>query len=148
MSIIISINPIIIEGSNNETCLTASEIEQKYPNCKEKIRTKIRNEDVLIKALKKLGAENNVTIGSSPKTSIGSNIVFLKNEAGTFDILFMGLLLRGEAKTFRDNLEEEYGNLIQEYVYEKLKQNAEEKGMILENEEMQADQTIVLTYRI
>ena len=146
MSIIISVIPIVV-GALGAT-VAAIEADADKQNFRE-LPTNIRNENILQKTLVKMGARN---IRSDNK-NIGSDIdnfhiAFVRKEDQTFNIRFAEYITQKEAIKFRDELVAEYGALIQSHVYETLKRKAEEKGLELEKEVLQTDQTIVLTYRV
>ncbi|MCL1933464.1 MAG: hypothetical protein FWF53_06620 [Candidatus Azobacteroides sp.] len=144
MSIIISIVPIVIGTSPTATAAA------KAANTKEtdvvEFPSNIRNEKLLRETLVKMGAKN-------IQKSLGSDIdhfhiTFVQQSDQTFNIRFVGNVRREEAINFKNDLIAEYSNLVQNYVYETLKRKAEEKGLRLEKEILQSDQTIVLTYNI
>jgi len=157
MSIIISIVPIVLgalAATSAATTATASMIEtdvnkQKSNQDVIELATNIRNEKLLRETLVKMGAQN-IQIDQK---SLGSDIddfhiVFVQKDNGTFNIQFIGNINQEEAINFKNDLIAEYSNMVQNYVYETLKTKAEEKGLTLEKEILQSDQSIVLTYNI
>lgn len=98
-----------------------------------------------------------LNLGANPKLTVKKNILAeidgvkiecqFSTERKGIDIFFID----GEEKQANDlvkNIEEEYGNVIQELVYQKLKNDASKKGLELESEELTEDNSIVLTYAI
>ncbi len=63
------------------------------------------------------------------------------------DIVFVGAN-ESKAQSLVTEIEKEYGNVIQELVYEKLKNDAENKGLTLASEQLTEEKSIVLTYTI
>ncbi len=63
------------------------------------------------------------------------------------DLFFIGAN-KEKAQELVSQIETEYGNVIQELVYKKLKNDAGSKGLTLESEELTENKSIVLTYNI
>jgi len=113
------------------------------------ISSTIRNKDLLNKALINLGAENISYSKKRLKASVDNfEMVFNENKTGMLDVEFIGEIEQNEAQNFVSELQNEYGKVIQEFVYIKLKEKAVEKNLTLEQEKIQSDQSIVLTYNI
>lgn len=175
MSVIVSVVPFIITGAvagiagvaaltkevisaTGEAASVAGEIaEEKYAAWKQRkaeeksitLSTIIRNEQLLQKSLQNLGAKNIITNPQSIEGKVDEfHIVFEKTPTGLFNIKFVGEIEQEEAEQFRTELQDEYGKVVQDYVYTQLKQKAEDKGLVLEKETVQKDQSIVLTYNI
>ena len=152
MSVIISIVPIILGSiaASAAAGTAVAAIDNDFNNQSSiELPTNIRNEKILRETLLKMGAQNIL----SDSNSIGSDIdhfhiAFVQKEDLTYNIRFVGDVKKEDAINFRDELIAEYGNLVQSHVYETLKRKAEEKRLKLEKEVLQADQTIVLTYRV
>ena len=156
MSIIISIVPIVLgtlAATSAAAAATAAAVtdtnKQSSNRVVVELSTEIRNENLLRETLEKMGAQN---IRVDQK-SLGSDIdhfhiVFVRKDDQSFNIRFVGNVAQVEAMNFKDELIAEYRNVVQNYVYETLKRKAEEKGLKLEKEILQADQSIVLTYNV
>lgn len=131
-------------NSNSKTVVNSS-IEQKSLT----LKTNIRNSELLAKALVNLGTKD-ISINTIQIEGEIDNfrIVFEQDKEGVFDIKFIGEIEEKEAQKFVDELQSEYGKVVQEFVYVKLKEKAIEKGLDLEQENVQNDQSIVLTYNI
>ncbi|GGH59333.1 hypothetical protein HNQ91_000609 [Filimonas zeae] len=146
MSIIISVIPFVILSTTVGSALaTPTDTDNEGV-----IRpTNIRNQALLEKTLANLGA-GNVSRGTyqldTPRFS--PTISFFKADNGTFSINVTGLVTDDEVDRFVLQLTEEYGRVVQDYVYTQLKEKAEEKGLVLAQEAVQQDQSIVLTYQI
>ena len=155
MSIVISIVPIVL-GTLAASSAAAKAIEVEADNNKQKnnqnvteLSTNIRNEKLLQETLIKMGARNI----QADQQSLGSDIdhfhiAFIRNNDQTFNIRFVGDVKQEEAINFRNDLIAEYSAMVQNYVYETLKRKAEEKGLRLEKEMLQSDQSVVLTYNV
>lgn len=144
MSIIISVTPFVISSTSVNGGLA------NYTDNEGHIRpTHIRNQTLLEKTLANLGA-GNVSTGTYQLETPRFNptISFFKAENGTFSINVTGLVTESEVDNFALQLTEEYGRVVQDYVYTQLKEKAEQKGLILAQEAVQQDQSIVLTYQI
>lgn len=155
MSVIIALVPFIIGGSISTVSATALAVELATENntvTEQKslvIPSTIRNKDLLNKTLTNLGAKNIIYNTGQLEGSIDNfHIAFEENRNGTLDVKFIGEIEPGEAQKFVDELQTEYGKVVQEFVYLKLKEKAVEKGLNLEQEKVQNDQSIVLTYNI
>lgn len=155
MSVIIAVVPFIIGGSISSAAALGgivSEMLQNSENTNEKrivLKTTIRNADLLKKALFNLGAKNVNDSSSQIEGLIDQfHIIFEQDKDGTLSVRFEGEIELEEAKKFVDELQNEYGKVVQEFVYVKLKEKAVEKGLDLEQEKVQNDQSIVLTYNI
>ena len=156
MSVIIAITPFIIAGVTSlvsGVAVLSSDNDNNQDNKKSiTLPTNIRNEELLQKALRNLGANIVRNADNVTKSDVDDfHVVFQRTSTGVFEIKFTGNkneVDNKEANAFRDELQEEYGRVIQDYVYTQLKQKAEEKGLSLEKEAVQKDQSIVLTYNI
>lgn len=155
MSVIIAVVPFIIGSSISSAAALGgivSEMLRNGQNTNEKrivLKTTIRNTDLLKKALFNLGAKNVNDNSSQIEGLIDQfHIVFEQDKDGTLNVRFEGEIDAEEAKKFIGELQDEYGKVVQEFVYVKLKEKAVEKGLNLEQEKVQKDQSIVLTYNI
>ena len=152
MSIIISIVPIVL-GTLAVTyeAAAATTDGDKQGNNQDiiELSTNIRNENLLRETLEKMGAQNIQVNQKSLGGEIDNfHIAFVRKEDQTFNIRFVGNVAQEEAVNFKNDLIAEYSNVVQNYVYETLKRKAEEKGLELKKEILQADQSIVLTYNV
>jgi len=156
MSIIISIVPIVLgtlaatsAAATATTMVVTDTDKQKNNQGIIELSTNIRSENLLRETLEKMGARN---IQVNPKLLGGEidnfHIAFVRKEDQTFNIRFVGNVAQEEAVNFKNDLIAEYSNVVQNYVYETLKRKAEEKGLELTKEVLQADKSIVLTYNV
>ena len=154
MSVIIAVVPFIIAGLASSAAsmgamANTEEDEQQSNDEALALGTNIRNEELLKRTLVNLGAKNISSGKNAVEGKIDAfHIVFEKTATGLFNIKFQGEITEAEAAKFRDELQQEYGSVVQDYIYTQLKQKAEQKGLSLEQETVQKDQSIVLTYNI
>ncbi len=148
MSIIIAIVPLVL-GAIASSASVTGDVAATTDCSTTTLPTQIRNEELLYTALKNLGATNihrDVALLNGKIDDF--HITFCKNEYGVFDIQFVGEVGMESAENFRRDLLMEYGNVVQNHVYETLKNKAEQRGLTLEKEVIQADQSVVLTYNV
>jgi hypothetical protein len=156
MSILVTIIPIVLGPAIAPVVLAAEVVdlitnpEQEHMRNVFDFPTEIRNKDLLHEALAKMGTRN---ISSFQKSVAGRLddlyiICDRKTVNQPFIIRVGGKIKPEEAIHLKDELIAEYGRTVQNYVYETLKRKAEEKGLILEKEVLQDDQSVVLTYNI
>lgn len=108
--------------------------------------TKMKEEPLLQKALGNYGYKSfsdgkNINLEES-------QIVFQKNEEGNFEAIFLGDIPEEHAQNFVSDIYDEYTKLVQEQVYNKLLANIKERDLRLESEEVQKDNSIVLTLAV
>lgn len=111
--------------------------------------TSIRNVEFLLRTIQKLGTQQ-VSIKEDCITANFSSlsVVYQPDENGYICLHFRGNIEPKEAYEFKDLLEVQYGKLLQEAVYNQIKQKAEEEGLKLETEQVEENDTIVLTYNV
>ena len=101
---------------------------------------------ILQAALDSCGCQS-VTTGMTVDSEIqGARIIFEPTENGAFNAVFIGGIPAERAEEFLAGLYDQYTRQVQQEVYQKVKERAASKGMVLESEEMQADDSIVLTF--
>lgn len=110
--------------------------------------TKMRNPRLLQQALEQYGCSSVVTEEAVDVTFQGENILFAQNEDGVFEAIFRNRISHEQANTFLDHIHEEYTQLVQQEVYQKLISRAQDRGLILETEEVMQDNSILLTFQI
>ncbi|RAP46631.1 MAG: hypothetical protein BZ136_07405 [Methanosphaera sp. rholeuAM74] len=72
-------------------------------------------------------------------------IALKKTENGTYDIVFIGNFDKAEAKSYVENLSDEYALKVQELTYMKVIEKLKEKNYSLESEVIDNNDSIVLT---
>jgi hypothetical protein len=114
-----------------------------------KVRTIMKDEILLQKALEQYGCNVNILTNDNYETEIAkTKILFQKNKDGVFEAIFDEDVKLEDAKNFIENLTSEYKYVVQQETYRKVIERAKEKGFILESEEIQGDRTITLTLKI
>lgn len=153
MSFIVSVTPFVI--SNTVAGIDAAAVTRRVAEAGRTgmqlitLPTQIRNEQLLKKTLHNLGAGTVTTTPNSLQSEIeATRILFQKTTEGIFHITLAGVITQQEAESFTAELQQEYGNVLQDYVYLQLKEKAAAKGLTLTQEAVQKDQSIVLTYNL
>ena len=131
---------IAIAGTLSTRDAKFKDIETLY------LPTQMKDESLLQKALGNYGYKS-FSDGQSINLE-ESQIVFQRNEQGNFDTIFLGDIPEEHAQSFVSDIYDEYTKLVQEQVYNKLLANIEERNLRLESEEVQKDNSIVLTLAI
>lgn len=145
MSVEFLLIPIAISIAS---ALAASQRKQiARPNCFV-IGTRLKDPKLLQAALSSLGCRSVSSGADVQSTSEGAQISFEKNEDGLFDAVFAGVSSQERAATFLQEVDAEYTRLLQEQVYKRLMARAKDRGLNLESQEVQADNSIVLTFTV
>lgn len=155
MSVIVTIVPVVIgrvrySAVESDTTSLISD-NGAWLSPKVKLPTLIRKEDLLRETLENLGAKKIVKGNEATSLIVEIDhyvIQLIRNKNENYTAYFYGEISESKAKEFISELEDEYGNVVQNQVYETLKKKAEANGMDLLNETVQNDQTIVLTYNL
>lgn len=126
---------------------TRKERSQEVPDSF-RLGTRMKDEGLLRTALENYGCRS-VAMGQTIDSTInGARILFERNERGVFEAVFVGDIPSDHAQTFLADLDEEYTRMVQQQVYQNLLSRARERGLILESEEVQEDNSIVLTLQV
>ncbi|MER3447928.1 MAG: hypothetical protein C4291_14355 [Candidatus Dadabacteria bacterium] len=113
-----------------------------------RMETRIKDARLLSRALETLGCQS-VVLGEGIGSSYHqTQIVFEPTQSGAFDAIFIGDIGAEHAHAFLSDLHDEYARQVQEYVYTNLVTRARERGLVLENAEVQQDNSIVLTFSL
>jgi hypothetical protein len=110
-----------------------------------KALTVMNDEDLLLATLDDYGFEHTVEEGIVKATLDIRRITFEKNDGGVYEAKFIGGGT-GAAEQTVSELNEIYARKVQQRVYENLMARANAKGLILESQETQNDNSIVLTF--
>lgn len=114
-----------------------------------KIQTVMKRQHLLQKAIEQYGCDVHELNQQNYQTEIGNiKIYFQQNDQGIFEAVFDESVEQEDALEFLENLHTEYKYFIQQETYKKLLQQASEKGLELESEEIQQDRTILLTFNV
>ncbi|MCM3409695.1 hypothetical protein [Metabacillus litoralis] len=114
-----------------------------------KIQTVMKRQHLLQKAIEQYGCNVHEINQQNYQTEIGDiKIYFQQNEHDIFEAVFDESVEQQDALEFLENLHSEYKYLIQQETYKKLIQQASQKGLELESEEIQQDRSILLTFNV
>jgi hypothetical protein len=72
----------------------------------------------------------------------------VRNENDSFDAVFPPNITEEESEAFVRSVLSEYGKLVQQQVYQKVKTRAKNQGWTIENETVQDDNSIKLTLQV
>ncbi|WP_343744029.1 hypothetical protein [Chitinophaga sp.] len=113
------------------------------------VQTKMKSEALLRNTLAKL---YNATINdrdNALETGIsGHQLVFRMSSTGFYEVQYFNSMEGDAVRTLVRDMEAEYRGMVQDYVYNTIKTKAEEKGLVLEQETVQKNQSIVLTFNL
>lgn len=112
------------------------------------LETRMKDEELLEAALSNYGCKSVVTGETIDSTLNGARILFERNEQDIFEAVFVGGISTDHARTFVAELDEEYAQLVQQQVYENLLSRARQRGLVMESEEVQEDNSIVVTFKV
>lgn len=112
------------------------------------LETRMKDEELLKAALENYGCKSVVMEETIDSTLDGTRILFERNEQDVFEVVFVGDISTDHARTFVAELDEEYTQLVQQQVYENLLSRARQRGLVMESEEVQEDNSIVVTFRV
>ncbi len=108
----------------------------------------MKDEELLNAALESYGCRS-VVVGETVDSALGdTRMVFERDEQGVFDALFVGDIPAAHARTFLDELQEEYALLVQQRIYQNLLTRAKERGLVVESEQVQEDNSVTITLRV
>lgn len=144
MSISLALIPFAIAAISN-ICVNST--ESKEEEKKIKIKTDIKDKKMLLLSLYNYGYEYEVQDDNVVTHINGACVTFKKNQDDIYDVFVIGKNLSiGKSEIDIKELCHEYKKVVQEDVYKNLLENAEDKGMKLENEEVLEDNSILLTF--
>lgn len=142
-----------LKTENEKNRELAESLKKKYEKNQESsgyftLGTKIKDIKLLEETLKIYGCKNVLT-GANLETKLDkARVIFEKDENEVFNVVFLGNISLEKAKEFISDINDEYTKLVQEQVYQKLLKNASERNFCLESEEIQEDNSIVLTFTL
>lgn len=108
--------------------------------------TRMTDPNLLHLALQNCGCRSVVSGMTVDSTIESTRIVFEPVEGSVFSAVFTGDISSTQADEFLASVFTEYTRQVQQQVYQKLIDRAAAKGMILEAEELQEDDSIVITF--
>ncbi len=132
---------------NNLNTSVDSELEEKESEKTSKIiyeviETDMKDLELLNKSVEYF--KYDIKIGEKT-TELQSDLVFFINENGNFSVMY-NKKKKSEYLPVISEIREEYGKKVQEQVYENVLKNHKEQGFILENEVIEEDDSITLTF--
>lgn len=111
-----------------------------------RVPTRIKDAQLLRAALHDYGCQSVEDGGNVHSRLQGGRIVFQPAADGTHEAVFVGSVTEEQARAFVDALHHEYARHVQARVYEMLKAKARQRGMTLEGEKVEADNTVTLRF--
>lgn len=141
----------LLQLGGNQPVFSTETQQQPKPLPSEEliIPTSIRNIEFLLKTLQELGTQQVVVKEETIVANFSQlSVIYQPDDNGYINLHFRGSIQQEDAYQFKDLLETQYGKLLQEAVYHQIKQRAEKEGLKLENEQVEEDDTITLTYKI
>lgn len=113
------------------------------------VSTVMKDEVLLQQALDSYGYANEFRDEQQLQAIVGEvQLHFVKNEAGQFDCVFSKEIEQQHAEQFVQSIETEYRKLIQQKVYQLLLKQSTSAGLVLEQEHVDEEQAIVLTFQV
>ncbi len=145
MSVSLALIPIAIAVAG---AISARKEEQQDPPSSFRLETRMKDEDLLKAALENYGCKHVVTGETIDSTLGDTRILFERNGQGSFDALFVGQVSDQHANAFLTELDQEYTHLVQQQTYQNLLLRAKERGLVMESEQVQEDNSVVITFRV
>ncbi|GEP89000.1 hypothetical protein CTE07_06450 [Chitinophaga terrae (ex Kim and Jung 2007)] len=113
------------------------------------VSTKMTSRELVVKTLQKL---YNIEINSTNEdfeVKVDSyRLEFEMSKDGCYDIRYSSFNWSKAVDEMAKEIESEYRGMLQDYIYNAVKAKAEEKGLALEQETVQKNQAIVLTFNL
>lgn len=142
MSVRFDIRPLILMGE-----ATWNESVQKQGTFS--IPTNMKSGELIRNTLTKLYGIYTTDYGNIFETVIsGYQMVFQMSGNGFFEVRHFYAQEAAAVTRMIREMEKEYQGMVQDYVYNAIKTKAEEKGLVLEQEAVQKNQSIVLTFNL
>lgn len=113
-----------------------------------RLETRMKDEELLRTALERYGCKNVVKDESVDAAWGETRMLFERDERGVFHAVFTKDISAENATSFLTELDAEYALLVQENVYRNLISRANEKGLIVESDEILEDNSVVITLRV
>ncbi|WP_172195828.1 hypothetical protein [Saccharibacillus qingshengii] len=111
------------------------------------IQTRMKDQNLLKQALKEWDTDfRQVEDIASLRLDTQNEAVFMVNEEGRYLLLLPQTADLEKYASWIEDVERSYTHYLQQAVYRKLLERAEERGMTLEKEELMQDDSIQLTY--
>lgn len=136
--------PVQLESEIDTTEEIEPVIEEKP---KFKIHTNMKNMEIMNNIMD----ESYLGFNSKEEVEAFKNkgeIMTSINSEGTYDLVFVGDYDKQQAKSYVDNLTDEYKSKVQEMTYEKVMEKIKEKNYSVESEVVDNQDSIVLTLNV
>ncbi len=111
-----------------------------------RIPTRMKDAELLRASLHDYGCSSVQAEGSVHSEVQGARVVFQPAPDGTHEAVFVGQVTDEQARAFVDAVQDEYVRHVQARVYDRLKSRARERGMRLEAERVERDNTVTLRF--
>lgn len=145
MSVSLALIPVAIAVAG---AIAAREERTQDSHGSFRLETRMKDGELLTSALQRHGCKS-VVVSETIDSALGhTRMVFKRDERGVFGAVFEGEISTEHARTFLAELDEEYTLLVQERVYRNLLSKAKERGILVESEEVQEDNSVVITLRV
>jgi len=142
MSVRYDIRPIIVLGEANWNRSAEKQSAFTFP-------TNMKSEGLIRNTLTKLYQAKINGKGNLFETVIyGCQLVFQMSGSGFYEVNYFYSQEAGDVAALISDIEAEYKGMVQDYIYNTIKAKAEEKGLVLEQEAVQKNQSIVLTFNL
>jgi hypothetical protein len=145
LSVTLALIPVAIAVAG---AMTTRKDGGQDPRSSFRFGTRMKDDGLLNAALKRYGCRSVVTDNTIDSTVGETRMVFERDESGVFESLFIGDIPVEHARAFLTELEDEYALLVQQRVYERLLSKAKERGLVVESEEVQEDNSVTITLRV
>ncbi|MFA8439486.1 hypothetical protein [Pueribacillus sp. YX66] len=145
MSLSLTLIPVAIAVSSTISYAINGKLEE---GAYFEIDTHMKDEHILKEALANYGCTVSFKEANLESTLGNIQILFQKYENDTLRAIFDKSIRSEDAEEFIKNIYSEYTRIVQQKTYEKLLQRAKEEGLTLESEQINEEDTIVLTFQV
>jgi hypothetical protein len=112
------------------------------------LETRFKDAELLRKALDAYGCKSIDREDTLHSEIDGTRIVFEPRDEGRFDVVFFGRIPFEQATTFLADITDEYTRALQDRVYQRLIDRAKDRGLRLESDAVQEDNSVLLTFTL
>ncbi len=112
------------------------------------VQTRMKNQEMLIEALRVLGLSASVTENLLRINNSDIEFLMKKNESDIWTAQFDNDISEDAATSLLISLDKEYGKLVQATVVQRIKERASVNGMNLESESFNGDNSVTLTLNV
>jgi hypothetical protein len=144
MSVVIALIPVALAVAASAAARRRAEEEGHATLA---IQTRMRDDELIVRALEVMQCDAELDASGVRATRNQFEFTFSRGVDGVLEARFGPDVAPDEAEMFVHDLDREYTRLVQERVYRRVIERAQEYGMALESEEIEEDDSIVLTLR-